>query len=403
MSPVPLKFNNVSFESVRELSDSGKHLNEEHESSFIVRFLKTMVMTITNPKEGFLQLKDSPNLLGIIVIPLILSGLTFIQYYILYMIKMSIPSRFYTNQISSFLWGWIWYLLIQYVFLLMFSIILASIFFSLGKWAGGYGGLKHSICVSGHAHIPNILGLLIAIFLILLMFPTVKTGVVNYVGYTRTGQPENNIVVELNNYTGVDSNLTISVSAYYSIPLNATTNYNGAIMEMTEIINGEIKATYTEETLNGVSTITQKIPLNGTKFGYNTPIKIGNVFNSTRFRIDLTLFLNNTYTLPAQENVSVPYLITLKIFDSEIEGKTYDIVESFPTKIFQSPDPRPFFNILEQQINPIMQALSVIISFWQFGLMIIAFKIIHEIRISRAILFVAFYAVAKYFLIGFIV
>ncbi|MEM2172925.1 MAG: hypothetical protein QXN75_05845 [Thermoproteota archaeon] len=71
--------------------------------------------------------------------------------------------------------------------------------------------------------------------------------------------------------------------------------------------------------------------------------------------------------------------------------------------MFQSPDPRSFFNILEQQINPIMQALSIIISIWQFGLMIIAFKIIHEIKISRAILFVASYAVAKYFLIGFIV
>lgn len=385
------------------MSSIGKTSNEEHEPSFIVKFFKTMVMTITNPKEGFLLLKDSPNLLAIIVIPLILAGLTFTQYYILYMTKMSIPARFYTGQIGSFLWGWIWYLLIQYVFLLMFSIILASIFFSLGRWAGGYGGLKHSICVSSYAHIPNILGLLIAIFLVLLMFPTVKTGIVNYVGYTRTGQPENNIILELNNYTGVNSNLTISVSAYYSIPLNATTNYNGAIMETTEIISGEIKTTYVEEALNGVSTTTQTVPLNGTKFDYNTPIKIENVFNNTRFRVDLTLFLNNTYTLPLRENVSVPYVITLKVFDSERGVKTYDVTSSFPAYIFQSPDPRPFFNILEQQVNPIMQALSVIISIWQFGLMIIAFKIIHDIKISRAILFVAIYAVAKYFLIGFIV
>ncbi|MBO3800159.1 MAG: YIP1 family protein [Candidatus Brockarchaeota archaeon] len=391
------------------MSDSGKPLNEEHEPSFIVRFFKTMIMTITNPRKGFLQLKDSPNLLAIIVIPLILAGLTFIQYYILYMIKMSIPSRFYTDQISSFLWGWIWYLLIQYVFLLMFSIILASIFFSLGKWAGGYGGLKHSICVSSHAHIPNILGLLTAIFLILLVFPTVKTGIVNYVGYTRTGQPEDNIVLELNNYTGVDSNLTISVSAYYSIPLNATTSYNGAIMDTTEIIDGKIKTTYVERALNGVNATTQIVLLNGTKFGYNIPIKIGNVFNGKVFkfnntiRVDLTLFLNNTYILPMQENVSVPYIITLKVFDSEREVKTYDIAASFSTNIFQSPDPRPFFNVLEQRINPVMQALSVIISIWQFGLMIIAFQIIHEIKISRAIIFVAVYAIAKYFLIGFII
>ncbi len=381
----------------------GKTSDEEHEPSFIVKFFKTMIMTITNPKEGFLQLKDSPNLLAIIVIPLILAGLTFTQYYILYMIKMSIPARFYTDQISSFLWGWVWYLLIQYVFLLMFSIILASVFFSLGKWAGGYGGLKHSICVSSHAHVPNILGLLIIIFLVVLMFPTVKTGVVNYVGYTRTGQPENNIILELNNYTGVNSNLTISVSAYYGIPLNATTNYNGAIMEMTEIIGGEIKTTYAEDALNGVNTTIQTVLLNGTRFGYNAPIEIGNVFNNTRFRVDLTLFLNNTYILPAQENVSVPYIITLKVFDSEKEARTYHIAASFPTSIFQSPDPRPFFDILEQRINPITRVLSVIISIWQFGLMIIAFKIIHEIKISKATLFVAIYAVAKYFLIGFIV
>jgi hypothetical protein len=369
-----------------------------------------MGMIIANPLKGFSQVKDSPSLLAIIVIPLILIGLTFFQYYMLYMVKMSIPAHFYTDRIGSFLWGWIWYLLMQYIFFMIFGIILASIFFMLGRWAGGYSSLKHSLSVGGYVHVPNILGLLIVMSVILLI-PTVKTGIVNYVGYTQTGLPEDNIIVSLGNYTGVDSNLTISVCAYYSIPLNATTNYSNAIMGTTKIIYGEIKATYTEATSDGIkSFVGVPILLNDTSFGYNVPVEKKNVFNSsgyckncTNFIVDISIFLNNTYVLPVWDNMSVPYVITLKIFDSDGEPREYEISSSFFTKIIQSPDPRPLFTLLDDLVNPVMRVLSIIISIWQFILLTIASKVIHEFKLSKSIVLTTIYAVAKYFLVGFII
>ncbi|MEM2087626.1 MAG: Yip1 family protein [Thermoproteota archaeon] len=384
---------------------------EPREPPLPVRFFKTIVLTIINPKEAFLQIKNSPIRLAIVVIPLIILGLTFLQYYTLYKIKMEIPKPFYNERIDSFISSMIQLQLVQYVFYMSFGILLALTIFMLGRWTGGYGDLRQGLSVAGYTHVPNVLGLLITISLILSV-PTVQTGLITFVGYPITKPSEYNVIIGLKEYIGQEANLTIAMRAYYDIPLNATISSSGAIIGATKIIAGEINITYTTITSIGINSTGKIVLLNATPLDYNVPVIMKNIFNSSEyslsnserdFALDLILFLNATYIFPIQENISIPYIITLKVFNPDAQMETHEIASSFYTEAIQSPDPRPLTGILNEKINSIIQVLLIIVSIWQFLLLAIAFKILHEFKWEKAAIFILIYAAVKYLLIGLII
>lgn len=389
---------------------------KERRESLLTRFFKRIVLTIRNPREAFLQIKDSPDMLAIVIMPLIIVGLTFLQYYAIYKLKMNVPAPFYTNQIDSFINSMIQIRLIQYGFYMLFGISLAWSIFMIGRWLKGQGDFKQGLSLTGYAHVPNILGLIIAISLIISL-PTVQTNVLTFVGYPVTEPLKDNIVLGLKDYVGVESNLTILLRAHYSVPLNATVADNGAIIGATKILSGEISGFYSEinityatVTSTGTNRTVKIIPLNGTVLEYNKPIIMRNVFDSSeyamndyarRFTVDLTLFLNNTYVLPIQENMSIPYIVTLKVFSPDTGVKSYEIDSSFYTEVKQYPDPRSLNDVLNKGFNTAMQVLLVVVMIWQLILFTMAFKIIHEISWIKAIILIIIYAVAKYLLTGF--
>jgi hypothetical protein len=368
-----------------------------------------MLLIIINPKEAFIQVKDSPSILSMLVIPPILVLLTFLQYHIFYRIKMDIPAVFYTSQVDSFINSLIQLRLMQYIVIVLFGVLLLLLIFTSGKWVGGYGDFKQCISVTGYVHTPNVLGLVI-IILLFLFIPAVPTGVLTLVGYPMGGQPRDNIVVGLKDYIGEESNLTVAVQAYYGVPLNATISRNGTIMGVTKIIEGKINITYAVVSSTGVNKTVKSILLNGTSLGYNTPLTISNMFDSSdycvwgctrRFTVDLTLFLNNTYVSQVEENMSIPYVLTLNVFNGDEVVRRYDISSSFYTEVAQCPDPQPLVGFINEKISPIAQVLIVVISIWQFLLLVIALRVIHEFQWTKVILFVAAYAAAKYLLLGF--
>ncbi|MCX8183349.1 MAG: hypothetical protein N3F08_02885, partial [Crenarchaeota archaeon] len=120
-----------------------------------------------------------------------------------------------------------------------------------------------------------------------------------------------------------------------------------------------------------------------------------------RFTLDLTLFLNNTYVSPVQENMSIPYIILLTIYEAGVKTGTYEVSSSFYTGVAQCPDPKPLVNLINEKISPIVQFLIIIISIWQFLIFAIALRIIHEFQWVKVILFVGAYAAAKFLLLGF--
>jgi hypothetical protein len=297
----------------------------------------------------------------------------------------------------------------QYIVIVLFGVLLVLLIFTSGKWIGGYGDFKQGISVTGYVHTPNVLGLVI-IILLFLFIPVVPTGVLTLVGYPMGGQPKDNIVIGLKDYIGEESNLTVTMQAYYGVPLNATIGRNGTIMGVTKIIEGIINITYAVATPTGVNKTMKSILLNGTSFGYNTPLTIRNMLDSSdycvgdcarRFTVDLTLFLNNTYVSPIEENMSIPYILTLNVFNGDTVMKRYGISSSFYTEVAQCPDPQPLVGFINEKISPIAQVLIVIISVWQFLLLAVALRIIHEFQWTKVILFVAAYAAAKYLLLGF--
>lgn len=370
-----------------------------------------MLLIIINPKEAFLQIKDSPSIISILVIPSILIVLTFVQYHLFYKVKMEIPTMFYTGQVDSFINSLMQFRLMQYIILLLFGILLVLLIFQSGKWLGGYGEFKQGISTTGYIHIPNFFGLIITILLILFI-PAVRTNVLTFVGYSTKEQVKDDIVVNLKDYIGEESNLTIKVHAYYSIPLNATLGYGGTIMGTTKIVEGEINVTYAVMTSAGINKTIKGISLNGTIFGYNRPIMMRNMFNSSyycmdgctrKFTVDLILFLNNTYTSPVQENMSIPFILTLNVFGTNMEMKSHEIASTLYTEVAQCPDPQPLVNLINEKISPIVQVLIIAISIWQFLLLTIAFRVLHELQWLRAILLVIAYAVIKFLLLGFTV
>jgi len=288
----------------------------------------------------------------------------------------------------------------QYIVIVLFGVLLVLLIFTSGKWIGGYGDFKQGISVTGYVHTPNVLGLVI-IILLFLFIPVVPTGVLTLVGYPKGGQPKDNIVIGLKDYIGEESNLTVTMQTYYGVPLNATIGRNGTIMGVTKIIEGIVNITYAVATPTGVNKTMKSILLNGTSFGYNTPLTIRNMFNSSDFTVDLTLFLNNTYVSRVEENMSIPYVLTLNVFNGDEVVKHHNISSSFYTEVAQSPDPRPLVSFINEKISLIAQVLIVVISIWQFILLAIALRVIHEFQWTKVILFVAAYAAAKYLLLGF--
>ncbi|MEM3659301.1 MAG: Yip1 family protein [Thermoproteota archaeon] len=384
-------------------------LKEEKESPSLLNFLRQMLLTIINPRDAFLKVKDSPSFLPLIVIPPILVILTFAQYYVFYKVKMDIPAALYTGQIDSFINSLIQFRLMQYIVIVLFSVLLLLLIFSSGRFLGGYGDFKQGISVAGYAHLPNVIGLVIVILLIV-STPAVPTGVLTLVGYPARGQPRDDIVIGLKDYTGEDSNLTISVRGYYSIPLNATISSGGVIIGSTRIVDGVINITYASATPSGINKTVKHVWLNGTSLKHYTPLIMKNIFDSgeyctgdcvKRFTVDLALFLNNTYVTPVQENMSIPYVVALNIYEAGVKAETYEVSSSFYTEVAQCPDPQPLVNIINEKITPIVQVLIIAISIWQFLLFAIALRVIHEFQWVKAILFIGAYAAAKFLLLGF--
>ncbi|MEM3388899.1 MAG: Yip1 family protein [Thermoproteota archaeon] len=384
-------------------------LKEEKESPPLLNFLRQMLLTIINPRDAFLKVKDSPSFLPLIVIPPILVILTFAQYYVFYKVKMDIPAALYTGQIDSFINSLIQFRLMQYIVIVLFSVLLLLLIFSSGRFLGGYGDFKQGISVTGYAHLPNVIGLVIVILLIV-STPAVPTGVLTLVGYPARGQPRDDIVIGLKDYTGEDSNLTISVRGYYSIPLNATISSGGVIIGSTRIVEGVINITYASATPSGINKTVKRVWLNGTSLKHYTPLIMKNIFDSgdyctgdcvKRFTVDLALFLNNTYVTPVQENMSIPYVVALNIYEAGVKAETYEVSSSFYTEVAQCPDPQPLVNIINEKITPIVQVLIIAISIWQFLLFAIALRVVHEFQWVKTILFVGAYAAAKFLLLGF--
>jgi hypothetical protein len=382
---------------------------EKKEAPASTRFLRQMLLIIINPREAFIQVKDSPSFLPMLIIPPILVALTFTQYYVFYRMKMNIPAAFYTEQIDSFINSLIQLRLMQYIVIVLFSILLMLLIFWSGRFLGGYGDFKQGVSITGYAHLPNFLGLVI-IILLFLFIPAVQTSVLTLVGYPIRGQPKDNIVIGLRDYIGEDSNLTMRMMSYYSVPLNATISSGGAIIGATSIVEGEINITYAVTTSTGINKTVKKIWLNGTSLNYNTPLTIRKIFDSGEycvkncvksFTVDLTLFLNNTYVSPVQENMSIPYILVFNVYEAGVKTGTYEVSSSFYTEVAQCPDPKPLVNLINEKISPIVQVLIIAVSIWQFLLLAVALRIIHEFQWVKVILFVGAYAAAKYLLLGF--
>lgn len=364
-------------------------------------------MIITNPKKAFQEIKESPNILSPVIILPLLAGAMFLQNYVLYGIKMRIPSSLYTGQIKSFVEGLLLIQPLYYISFMVFSVLLTFIVFIIGGYMGGYGGTKHGLSVTGYVYTFNLLSFII-VTLTILFIPTIHTGVLSFIGYSTEGESSENIVIGLSDYIGKNANLTISFYMHYLIP-PTTTIQNSIIIEPVRIISeeigdfkSEINIEYTINTSNGVNKTIKTISLKNMVLNYSTPLEIKDAFflidNEKGFKIDLILFLNNTCVFPIEKNVSIPCKLVLNILNSDNTTKTYEIKLNVYKSVSYYPDPRPFHTVLVA-----IQIPSIIATILQIILLTISFKIVHEFTLPKTIGIMMIYSLAKFFLIGFIV
>lgn len=370
--------------------------------------IKYILSSIINLGGIFQRIKDSPSSLSmimLIIIPLIILGLRSMQFYILLKGKLNIPQIFSTPEIDYFMNGLLIDVIKYYASYIFFGFLVAFTIFMLGAWRGGLGGWKHGIATIGFVYIPNVMGLMM-LTILFASFPVFKTGVVTTIGYplntVKSEYYDYNIIVNMKNYVGENSNLTIAVYAEYVIPLNATKSENGIIRGET-VLNAWVEFKYVFSTVSGVNTTTKTIILNSTSMSYNTPIVLKDVEfnfsenNAKRFVVDLILFLNNTYISPVQENFSVPYVLTLSVYEPDAGIKSYDIKSDYYTLIQRFPDIQPLSKFMED-FNWLIWATTIIVNIWHFFLFSSAMKIIHDFGWRKTMIFTGIYLLARLFL-----
>lgn len=372
-------------------------------------FSTIFLMIIINPKKAFQEIKDRPNILSLVIILPLLAGAIFLQNYVLYGIKMRIPSPLYIEQIKSAIEELLLIQPLYYISLMMVpSIFLTFIVFMIGGYIGGYGSSKHGLSVTGYVYTFNLLGFIITT-LVVLFLPTIQTGIFSFIGYLPIeSRPNENIVIGLNDYIEKNANLTISFYAHYLIT-PTTTIQDGILTEPIRIISeeigkfrSEINIEYTVSTSNGVNRTVKTIPLKDVVINYNTPLEIKDAFSiidsEKGFKIDLILFLNNTCIFPIKKNISIPCKFVLSIIDSNNTTKTYEIKLDACKTVLYYPDPRPLYTILI-----VIHISSIITTIWQVILLTISFRIIHEFTLFKTIGIMILYSFIKLLLIGFVI
>lgn len=374
------------------------------------KFVKRFALSIINPRKAIEEIKDSPNILPILILPLILAGLTFLRYYLIFHIKIRVPEPLYSSQLESFFNAMIWISIVQYVFYLLMGLLLVTVFFMLGRWLGGNGDWVQGVSAIGYAHTPNALIMILLVSIIFFSIPTIPTGLVNTIGQL-SGSSENKIIiVDLKRYAGIDSDISISLYLQYKIPLNATRGSNNTIIGRSTISEGNINVSYSMRTGNEIRTVNKSISLKNTVIDSNTPVVLSNVVlnvsgnygekNIEKISLDLTILLNNTYASPIPNNLSIPYKMTITFFYPN-DVKTYEVSSRFYPDVFQIPDPEPLLNMVGGKINMVEYFLTVIAMVWQTLFLFMSFKMIHEFTSYKAALLIAIYTVVKFFVIGF--
>ncbi|MGQ9479335.1 MAG: YIP1 family protein [Thermoproteota archaeon] len=376
-------------------------------SSFINRF----ILAFIKPQKAFQQIKDFPNLLSIIIIPLMLTGLAFLKYYVFYKFKIIIPTILLTPEIAFFTDSVVQFLVINHLFYLLLGILLALLIFQVGRWLmGGYGDWRQGASVIGYIHVPNVLGMIITI-LIVLLIPPVETGVVTYVrnASTEVAYPIN---IGLYDYITENSNLTVRINLNYEIPIDVV-KYNGNMLKgITKITGGVINFTYITVSPAGLNETIQSIKLENKTLDYNVPIVVEGIeFNISRCTdnctekliLNMILLLNNTYMSPVERNMSIPFIIHLNVVESGLKTKSYDIKSNCYLEIIQIPNPKPLSEVVVEKINPVEQFLTMIVTIWQVFLLAIASKIIHEFEFKKYISLAILYVIIRFLLVGFTV
>lgn len=374
------------------------------------KFIKRLILSIVNPKKAIEEIKDSPNILPILIFPLVLAGLTFLRYYILFHIKIKVPEPLFSSQLESFFNAMIWISIVQYVFYILMGLLLVTVFFMLGRWLGGNGDWVQGVSAIGYAHTPNILIMILLVSIIFFSIPTIPTGLVNTIGQLSGSSENKRIIVDLKGYTGIDSNISISLHLQYKIPLNATRDVNNTIIGQSIISKGDINISYCMRTGNEIRTVNKSVSLRNTVIDSNTPVVLRDIIlnvsgnygetNIEKISLDLTILLNNTYASPIPNNLSIPYRMTITLFYPN-EVKTYEVSSRFCPDVFQIPDPEPLLNMIGEKINMVEYFLTVIAIVWQTLFLFMSFKMIHEFTSYKAALLIAVYTVIKFFVIGF--
>ncbi|MDW8033837.1 MAG: Yip1 family protein [Nitrososphaerota archaeon] len=375
------------------------------------KFVKRLVLSIISPRKAIEEIKESPNLLPILILPLILAGLTFLRYYTIFYLKIKVPEPLFNPQLETFFNAMIWINIVQYVFYLLMGLLLVTVFFMLGKWLGGSGDWVQGVSAIGYAHTPNILAMLLLIIILLSYVPIVPTGLVNTVGQFSEDHRNKRIIVDLKKYTGIDSNISVSLHLQYKIPLNATKGLNNTIIGKSSVSRGILNISYYMITIYGTHMVNKRISLNDNIIDSNTPLVLNNImFNlSNNYKdekyaekvfLDLIILLNNTYVSPIPHNLSIPYKIIID-FCYQNETKTYEIGSNFYPDIVQIPDPEPFLNVIRERTSMIEYFLTLLAIIWQTFFLIISFKMIHDFTWHKTALLIAAYIVIKFFVIGF--
>lgn len=376
--------------------------------SIFSSFVKRLVLVITNPKTALLKIKDSPNILPIIVVPLLLIVLTFLRYYILFKVKLVVPEFLFSPQIERFMSSMVQFQVFQYTSYLFFGIVLTLLFFMLVKWIGGYGEWTHNASVIGYSYAPNLIGLLILVSLFL-SFPTVETGLVNYIGHPYTDKAF--FSINLDEYVGKKSNLTVTVCAEYKIPLNTTKCANNTLKGQTRITRGEVNFTYVVMDTEDFNMSSRIVQLDNMSLDYNIPVVLRDIdFNLTnhctdscanKFTVNMIMFLNNTYLSPVEDNISIPYVIFLNIFYPN-GIKSYEINSSLSAEILQLPDAEPFVEMLvEKTSSHILELfLTIVVFIWQAIILTMALVVIHEFSWKKSVSIITVCILIKIMLIG---
>jgi hypothetical protein len=390
------------------LADKQEIVDEKPKKSvFTFSKLKSIFMTAINPQTMLLHLKDSPITILVFIVPLILIGLKSLQFYLLLKVKLTVPSVFFTKQMDSLLNTLFFDSVKYYSSFIFFGFLIALIIFMVGTWRGGSGGWSNGMAAIGYVYTPNVVGLAV-ITILLLSFPTVQTSVLTTIGNPNLSQAGSNIVVNMKDYTGEDANLTIAIYAEYKIPLSANKSEEGVITGET-VLSGLLDFTYAFKTLKGFNKTTQTVKLDNISMSYTTPIVVDKVeFNKDedctencirKLIINVVLFLNNTYTSPVLENMSIPYIITLDAYKSNSNVETHTISSSFNTEVMQFPDFQPLSTIMSN-FNLLMMIITIVVNAWHLFLFVYAVKIIHDFGWSKSLIFTGAY-IASRFIIGF--